>query len=174
MTLPKRKAPKLCRAPLFLVFSFFFALPVSAEQFPEPLELKLTQGLEACLNYYETGKWPLTALEKHGFVTEKKEAIIDVILPNIRRRIYVKTVIEGTSDTECEVHTNYDSRNPRRDGFELIMDTSEAAGFTPKQRHRYSSSAKTVFVKGENSMFMKVRIRGSELMLKFKRRSMNS
>lgn len=95
-------------------------------------------------------------------------------LPSTKRKIYVETVMEGAKNVECEVHTNYTRSTLRRDGFDMIMNTSEAAGFVLQKRHSFSSDTKTVFVKGTNSMFMKVRVRDSKLMLKFKRRPMKA
>lgn len=146
-----------------------FAAPLRADTLPAPLAAQLADGLRACLLYYESGNTPMQILGANGQTIKGKTAEASVSLAGTKRRIFVRTIIEGAGDRECEVHTNYDRGELRKDGFALVMQTLTAQGYTATLKQHWNNQGKSVLQKGPVKTNMMVRVRAGKLQLKLKK-----
>ncbi len=158
------------RAVYPLVALAFTVTPASAGEFPSALSERLTQGVKACVAYYANGT-DLSSLTRHGFSAVSDGAEITLTKPATPSTVNVRTFTEGRNKAECETHANYVRSGTIKNAYNLTMATVMGQGFQPKVKHHYNSKAKTIFARGENSMFMKIRTQGNTLMIKFKRRT---
>ncbi|PIE11569.1 MAG: hypothetical protein CSA70_10985 [Rhodobacterales bacterium] len=157
------------------ILALFVAMPGGshADGLPDPVALRLQQGITACLGYYARGT-PLTSLQKQGFarVGTSGKAVEYTLQPaELRRPIKVRVFTEGQNQNECEIHANYTRRNAHRHAFNLLRATVADAGFRTIREQRFGSKGKTIFQRESLSLFMKTRERDNMLMLKFKLRS---
>lgn len=149
---------------------FVLSAPAKAEHTPDELLVRLEQGIEACLAYYQSGI-SLKSLERYGFSFKKAGARIKITLPNERYQTSVRVFTEGYNNLECETHTSYTRNHALKNAFFLTKETVSAAGFQTIQAPNFGSIAKTIFQKGTMSLYMKLRQRDNVLMIKFLRRT---
>lgn len=146
------------------------AAPLGAAELPAALATRLSQGVQACVDYYTDGT-ALSALLKHGFTPTASGAEITLVPPAVRQNVTVKTFTEGRNNIECETHANYQRHDTQKHAFNLALATVTQNGFTRLRKHHYSSKAKTIFERGSTSMFMLIRVKNNKTMIKIKERS---
>jgi len=160
----------------FGVLGILLALstPAQAVGFPDVLYQKMQQGVQACLDYYQTGA-KLTSLQKYGFSISRKGMESEHLLPGQRHKTNILVLTEGLRNRECETHTDYLKGGVFKDAFELTITTLRNAGFQEIRKAKPRPGSKSIWRKGTASMFMKIDLRKNKsgiekLMIKFKRK----
>jgi hypothetical protein len=154
-----------------MVFLTLCAPQGVAGELPAALKKLFTQGVQACVNYYTTNA-SIVALEKYGFAGQSKSVALTLSPPDVTRKVTVETLIEGPGDIECEVHANYERPDTQKHAFNILLSTMSQNGFKRLREHHYSSKAKTIYTKGNTSVFTLIRAKRGKMMIKFKRRAL--
>lgn len=164
-----RRLGRALPAAMVLVSSLTGGVAVAAP-LPDALSQRMQQGVSACLDYYVDGTG-IAALSKLGFSADTKGMSIELLPPEVPRKVRVTTLVEGRNGAECEVHATYVRHDTQKNAHGLTMALADARGFTPKVRHHYASRAKTILLRDTLSVFLKFRDRGNTMSIKFKLRS---
>lgn len=143
----------------------------AAGPLPAALSKRVAQGVQACIDYY-TDNTSIFALTQHEFAANGKKISLKITPPDVTRSATVDTLVEGKGDIECEVHANYERHDTQKHAFDILFKTIKANGFTQLRANHFSRKAKTIYTKGDTSVFTLIRAKRGKMMIKFKRRNL--